>query len=399
MKLAYVIDTFPRKSELFLRREIDELRRQGVEIRVFSICRPAEGTGSIYRRRPEQSEGRGGRIVPVPFPNVTYLPRLSFDIPGILSAAFRIAGIAGANPRLLLARTLRSPAAAALASALETEAFDAVHAHFLGVASTLAMAASRMAGVPLTISAHADDIFRSGEAIPAKGRHARAVFACCRANVKELVRRRVPEEKIHVAYHGLPPAGTDTSRPSDPPLVLAMGRFVEKKGFEYLIAALRELPRWREDFRCVICGDGPLRGELEKEARATGIADRVEFPGWVDDDEKARLYSRAAVLVCPSVVAGDGDRDGVPNVILEAMAHGVPAVGTDAGGIPEAIDDGVTGIVVPQHDPALLVKGIGRILTDDRLREGMSENARALVADRFDLAKNVGVLREVWESY
>jgi glycosyltransferase involved in cell wall biosynthesis len=339
MKIACVVDTFPRKSELFIQREIDELRREGAEVEVFSVCRPDHID-----------------------PQTVYLPPRKI-IPSLTCACI-FARMFALHPYLFIARTLRSRAAAELARLVFDGKFDTIRAHFLGVASTLGLAASKISGIPLTVFAHARDVFVDGEAVLAKAAHAQTIFTCCQANADELIRIGVPEEKIHVSYHGLPEGFGENIRAGDQKskTILASGRFVEKKGFRYLIKALEELKRRGADFECVICGDGPLRKDLVESVRLSGLPEAVEFPGWVSQQKMLELYAKAGVVVCPSVVAGDGDRDGIPNVILEAMACGVPVIASNAGGIPEVITDESKGLLVPSADHTALADAIEQFL-------------------------------------
>ncbi|MFC1672215.1 glycosyltransferase [Planctomycetota bacterium] len=400
MNVAYVIDTYPRKSELFIRREIEELVRQGVHITVFSLCRADRVQDNVERSETHPVPGSpnaGSRGI-----NIIYLPRFTPRMDKTAVAIRHIAGTLAEGPKHLAARVLRSPAAAALASALTTGKFDVVHAHFLGVASTIALAASRMTGVPLTISAHANDIFCTGEGLPAKGRHARKVFACCQSNVEELATRHIPKEKIEVSYHGIPGDFAADAAPVEKeiekPRIVALGRFVEKKGFKYLVSAVRELKHWGITPDCAIYGDGPLGSRLRDAARTADVAGCIEFPGWVEGGETSALYTGAHVLVCPSVVAESGDRDGIPNVIIEAMALGIPVVATRVGGIPEAIKDESTGMLVPPNDHLLLAEAVNRILSDTALREKITQNARARAATQFDITKNVAAFLDTWQE-
>lgn len=374
-KIAYVVDTFPRRSELFIRREIDELDRRGVSVTIFSVCRPAS-----------------------PDPRTVYLPRIG-TVPNLTCAGI-FARALDKHPKLLAARILRSGAAAELARAVSAGGFNVIHAHFLGVASTLGLAASKISDVPLTISAHARDIFVCGEAARAKAAHAGAVFTCCRANVEELVRMGVPNEKIRVSYHGLPEGfGADvTSMERQGSTILAAGRFVEKKGFGHLIRVLGALRLRGVDFRCTICGDGPLGKTLVESARLSGLAGTVDFPGWLSPDRMRDLYIKADIVVCPSVIAADGDRDGVPNIILEAMACGVPVVASNVGGIPEAVLDRSTGILVPPADRASLADAIEALADDADLRRSLSEGGRSIVSEKFNLSKNINELLDTWAA-
>lgn len=373
MKIAYIVDTFPRDSELFIRREIDELDRRGVEVKIFSI------------RRPNRDH-----------PRTVYLPSRTI-VPDFACAKI-FACMLGLHPYLLITRILRSHAAAELVRQVFDGGFDTIHAHFLGVASTLGLAASKITGVPLTISAHARDIFVCGEAVRAKAAHAEAIFTCCRANVEELVRMGVPEEKVHVSYHGLPEGfvAEAVSMGRQGQTILAAGRFVEKKGFAHLIKALEELKRRGVDFECIICGDGPLKKNLVESVRLSRLTGSVEFSGWVSPEKMLELYAKADIVACPSVIAHDGDRDGIPNIILESMACGVPVAASNVGGIPEAVTDESTGILVPPGDHAALANAIERLLTNANLRRSLSKNARTQAKQQFDISKNIKTLLDIW---
>jgi glycosyltransferase involved in cell wall biosynthesis len=316
----------------------------------------------------------------------------------LVACAGRIFAGLYSSPRLLATRFLRAPQAADLAEEVLGCGADIIHAQFLGVASTLALAASRAAGIPLTVAAHARDIVCGGELVA--GDHARAIFTCCELNVKDLVAKGIPAEKIVLSYHGIPRAeshrrpGTRAERKT--PLILSAGRFVEKKGFEYLIRALGELKVAGCRFETVICGDGPLGKNLVETTNSLSLSETVRFAGWKDQEALGQLLDEADVLVCPSVVASDGDRDGVPNIILEAFAKGVPVIATDAGGIPEAVIAGKTGLVVPQKDPKALAEAIGTLLRDTSAGASLATGASQLLEERFNLEKNVTIIAEKW---
>ncbi len=406
-----MIDTFPRNSELFIQREIDELRRRGVEIQVFSICRPPHPNPTVTYLETDICASREGPRPRGPrlFSSLRLPPLLKLrrtnrsagppTLPTARCAAI-LAPLLDNHPRLLAARLLRSPSIAELARQISAGGFDIIHAHFLGVASTFALIASKITGVPLTISAHAADIFCCGEAIHAKARHARVIFTCCKENVKELIRIGIPRHRVRLSYHGLPDnSGVKSerkNRPGDVISILAFGRFVEKKGFGYLIDAARDLRIRGLRFKCTICGDGPLRRRLTERARLAGLVECVEFPGWVTQKGVQDLLAASDILVCPGVTARDGDRDGVPNVILEAMAAGVPVVASDAGGIPEAVLNETTGIIVPQRDHTALADAIIRLADDPHLQRSLVEGARKHLKDRFNLTRNIAPFLDVW---
>lgn len=165
----------------------------------------------------------------------------------------------------------------------------------------------------------------------------------------------------------------------DPSLVLAVGRLTPKKGLHDLVAACAQLRAAGQDFRCVIAGDGRLRDELEGLIAAHGLAGQVRILGFQTQDQLADWYGRAGVLVMPSRVLGDGNRDGIPNVVVEAMCSGTPIVATRAGSIPEVIEDGVTGRLVAPGDAAALAAAIGAVLAKPAGAQRLAHHALSTV--------------------
>jgi glycosyltransferase involved in cell wall biosynthesis len=178
----------------------------------------------------------------------------------------------------------------------------------------------------------------------------------------------------------------------EPGLVLHVGRLVEKKGTKILIEAMAGVA----DATLVIIGEGPLRATLEREARETG--DRVRFLGALRSDEVANWMRRASVLAAPSVTAADGDAEGLPNVVVEAAASGLPVVGTNHSGIPEAIEDGVSGFLVPENDASMLAARLRDVLGSESHRSQMSLAARRLAERKFSRQLLTARLESIYDT-
>jgi glycosyltransferase involved in cell wall biosynthesis len=197
--------------------------------------------------------------------------------------------------------------------------------------------------------------------------------------------------RLRRVYHG-----TDLERlrfepcgQEDPPLILSVGRLVEKKGFDHLISACALLRSRGRRFRCrIVAGSRDLWEPLSEQIRGLGLSDHVVLEGPLDHEEVVGWYRRATLMAMPCVVASDGDRDGIPNVLVEAAACGLPIVTTAVSGIPELVRDGETGLVVPERDPAALALAIERLLDSPALRADLSRRARAHVDEFFDLRRN-----------
>ena len=267
-----------------------------------------------------------------------------------------------------------------------------IHAHF-GRGGALALPIARALGVPLVVTFHGADATKEshyrrrlvprvyGRRLAALQQEA-ALFVCVSEFVRDaLLARGFPAEKLEVIHQGVE---VDPDCPTVPeagePYVLFVGRFVEKKGAPDLIEAMRLLAARGCDARLVLVGDGPLSEKLR--ARARGL-EHVAFAGWLPNPEVRRLMRGAAAVCVPSVTARDGDSEGLPTVIFEAMAEGAPVVATRHAGIPEAVEHGRTGLLVPPGDPRALADALERLLANPELRHEFGAAGRRVALDRF----------------
>lgn len=284
-----------------------------------------------------------------------------------------------------------------------------IHAHF-GTDGLLVLPLAQALGVPLITSLRGYDVTRSDRALLASGRLSWMRYALRKQRLQrsgtlflavsdalreQAIARGYPEARTLTHYNGV---DLDRFRPNDSPvepgLILHVGRLVEKKGTNVLIEALsaNELA----DARLVIIGDGPLRGALEQKARKLG--DRVCFLGALSLEEVATWMQRASVLAAPSMAAADGDAEGLPNVVVEAAASGLPVVGTLHSGIPEAIEDAVTGFLVPEREAGGLAARLADVLRSEQLRREMSAAARRLAERKFDRRRLTERLEAIYDE-
>jgi glycosyltransferase involved in cell wall biosynthesis len=249
--------------------------------------------------------------------------------------------------------------------------------------------AARLAGVPYSITAHAKDIFHADvrpEQLRRVLEDAAAVVTVSEFNVTHL-RSVCPgvTERLHRVYNGLDLERFPFTSPATRmPRIVGVGRLVEKKGFGDLLAACALLAAEGRRFECRIVGAGALDAQLRAGAERLGLEDVVTFVGPVSQEAVREEIAAAAALAAPCIVGADGNREGLPTVLLEAMALGTPCVATDVTGIPEVLLDGRTGLAVAQHDPAGLAAALGRLLGDADLRVRLAGAARRLVEARFD---------------
>ena len=394
-RVAVVLKGYPRLSETFIAQEIAALEKRGLDILIVSMRRPTDG--SIH---PVHREIRAP---------VLYLPEYLLPEPlRVLRAWWRARRLAAYRQvrALWLKDLLRDPTpsrfrrfgqAMVLACEIPPE-IARLHVHFLHSPASVTRYAALLRGLPWSGSAHAKDIWTSPE-WDLRQKLAACVWlvTCTEANRTHLA-ALAPEGRVELVYHGVdltrfpaPPRqrpARDGSNRADPVLILSVGRMVEKKGFDVLLEALALVPpalHWR--FMHV--GGGPLGAALEAQARRLGIADRVTWRGSLSQNELLPEYQRADLFALACRIAADGDRDGLPNVLVEAQSQALPCVATMVSAIPELIRGGSTGLLVPSESPQALARALESLIVDPERRRRLAEAGRARVASEFDIEGNI----------
>jgi glycosyltransferase involved in cell wall biosynthesis len=393
----YLVRSWPRLSQTFIVEEILAQERLGTRLELYSLTRSDERLVQpqvhavaatvqfLDERRPRLCALRDHALVARSAPlrcartvlfaaTRPYLARgyATLSTLGCLAAAVRLAAV------VHRARSAGRP-------------IEHLHAHFAHDPALVALLTSRLSGVPYSITAHARDLYQIPvPGLRARARDAVAVVTCCAANV-DYLRSVLPthlHRRLRLIHHGVqldrfvPAPRTDGPVPVE---ILSVGRLVEKKGFPDLLRACQQLKASRAPFRLRVYGDGPLRADLDRLRDQLGLRDEVDLVGERDGADVLRAYQRADVFALTPCVTADGDRDGVPNVIVEAMACGLPVVTTDAGGIPEAVQHGVTGLVAPARDVDTIARHLAELVTDGTRRRAMGEAGRRRVEERFDV--------------
>jgi len=404
-RVAYVVRSWPRLSQTFVLNEVLALERLGCHLSIFALTRSGEDLVQpqlaevrapvTYLEDEPDDDGLAATIGPAP---LRYL-RAWVTVHGRRGIG---AGYATATPAACLdmaARLARSIRAAEASG----EAFDHLHAHFAHDPALVALFAHRLTGLPYSFTAHARDLYGvPPRALVARSRAATAIVTCCQPNadyLHETLPARV-RTRIKLIHHGVDlsafaPAVASAGRT---PLIVSVGRLVEKKGFADLLSACARLHLRGERFRCVIYGDGPLRAELEAQRNELGLAGVVDFGGTCRQDEVATALRSGDIFALTPCVAADGDRDGVPNVLAEAMASGLPVVTTSVGGIEDLVRDGTNGLLARPHDVEAITALIGGLLRDHGRREQMGAAARRTVEDHFDQQTAAGQLADMFAS-
>lgn len=406
LPVAYVLGTFPQASQTFIAREVRGLKAAGLPLLIFALRqRPAD-----VLEEPDRAWYPDVQFTPFAFGPSTMAANLHYltRAPGrYVRTLVALLGLPH-RPRLLALRAIvLFMRAAWVAREIERQGgCRQLHAHFALAQTEVAMAAAALLGCPFSFTAHARDIYATPSALAEKMRAASVVVTCTGYNVEYLrsLCPDLPPSHVRLVHHGVEVAPQVLTHPAaappekdEPPTILAAGRLVEKKGFDTLVDACALLSTRGVAFRCRIFGDGPLEDTLARAITAAGLASSVELPGWAPAGHLLTEMRKATVFAMPSRVTEGGDRDGIPNVVLEAMAARLPVVATCVSGIPEAIRHEATGLLVAAGNAKELADALERVLTDRAFAETLANGASACIAEEFTLAVSSSRLSGLFE--
>jgi len=398
LRVAFVLKGYPRLSETFIAQEIAALERRGLDIVIVSLRRPTES-----RRHRVHDEIRAALL---------YLPEYLLLEPWrVLRAWWKVRRLpAYARVRALGWKDLkRDPTpnrmrrfgqALVLAAELPKDV-GRLHAHFLHTPASVTRYAALLLGLPWTGSAHAKDIWTTPEwEKREKLASCEWLVTCTRAN-RDYLAALAPAGRVELVYHGLdlkrfdanemPARARDGRDASDPVVILSVARLVRKKGTDVLLRALARLPAGVH-WRFVHVGGGPLAQRMKSLAKSLGIAERVQWKGAATQDELLAEYRNADIFALASRIAEDGDRDGLPNVLLEAQSQALACVATRVSAIPELVRDAHTGVLVDEGDVEALARALEGLIANPARRRSLGQAGEARVAEVFALEANVEAL-------
>jgi len=383
-RVLYLVSLFPCWSETFIVREIERFVERGVDVRILSLKPPSE---SLVQKRAEALMDRviGPRHPLAELPTV-FLEVLRHPIAVLVVAAQLLLGL-WKQPAALGKSAVAVWRGLAALPAIRRFDPQWLHAHWATYPSTVAWALSKLTGVPFSFTAHAHDIFVEDQLVAPKLADAALAVTISRYNVRYLARWGAEQlgERLQVVHCGVDfaelPENLDAR--ADDHLV-TVGRLDPIKGFDTLIPALGLLKRRGVPFRCTVIGEGPQRRELEAQIAAENVADRVALVGAKPQEAVRAALNDATVFVMPSVTTPEGNQDGIPVALMEAMATAGAVVSTQVSGIPELVHHERNGLVVPPGDARALADALQRLLGDEALRHRLGLAARALVAAEFD---------------
>lgn len=400
--IAYVLLWFPLSSETFIFREIEDLRRLGISIKVYTMYGKAlKGCSGQMRSWPGFIRRMGIR-------------RIGGILGAFIKALIKRPRFVGELCRKGLFRKMRNLesqlentwcffAGFLLAEYCLRDNISLIHSAWANGPATAAWIASRLTGLPFAFTGRAGDIYPPDGLLAEKAADALFLRANNKANVGWL-QSFCPsgaEGKVRLVYNGLTlPNREKWQGETNPkmPSILAIGRFARTKGFPELFTALARLRRENFPVKLTLVGDGGWRRKLLGLRERLELQDLIDMPGFVPNDQLDKYLSSHSLLVVPSVIHSNGDRDGIPNVIMEALSIGMPVIATDVCGISEVIQDGKTGLLVPQRDPARLAAAIRQMLVNPEMARAMGREGQARVAAMFDPGKNSEKLRAIYEE-
>ena len=391
--LAMLVNTWPKLSETFILEEVLGLERRDVALRLYALAEPTDDIthDAVSRVRS-------------PMVRVPTKARLRDRLR-------RHASVASAAPlgylRALWQVLWRGAdgwqdflRAGWLSAQLKRDGISHLHTHFISRPADIAQLVACMTGIPFSISAHAKDIYLSEPSALRRKLNAAAFTVTCTAANLGALAAIAPDARIRLMYHGVDrsvfhPARRRAAEVGSQPLLLAVGRLRAKKGLDTLVDACRLLHQRGRHVQCEIVGYGEEHDALAQRIASAGLGQYVRLAGKLAREQVIERYARATVFVQSSRIGADGDRDGIPNVLLEAMAMGLPVVASCISGIPELVRHGHNGLLVEADAPVALAQAIEQVLADPPRAQAMGRAARTTVAQAFDNDNNLQVLTQL----
>lgn len=398
MKVAYIANRFPRWGGGWVLNEVRGLLAAGVELELFSFKRPYPDVAVQAGMKPWID-----RTIYVPpgssatciTAGLSCLARSPLGFSRGATTALRLGGRMSRGSHVMEVFFLASRIRAAGATHVHAQ-----HADYLADA---AMAAAACLRLPFTLTGHANDLYTHPGRLVEKIRAAQRVATCTGFNERHLrdlcAAAGVDPVKIERVYHGVDlDRFTPRAAAAPPERLISVTRLKEKKGFPYLLEALALLKREGRRFTLEIYGDGDQRDALQTRIRELDLDDRVTLKGVIEHDRIPGVLAGAGIFVLPCVVLPNQDRDGIPNTLIEALATGVPVVSTSISGIPEAVRDGVSGLLVPERDAGALARAIERMMSDGALRERCAAEGRRIVESSFGIESSGRALARLFAA-
>lgn len=401
-RIAYVLQSFPSLTQTFVYREVLGLRRSGLDVETYAIWRPDEAKLSQESRHLVEGSHYVFPVSRTRFvrAHISFLFGSPGAYIGTLAFVLTRRGESLKNRRRTFFHFCE---AVYLAVEMKARKTRHVHAHFSINAATIALVVSRLLDIPFSFTAH-NILFTDRVILGEKIREARFIIAISEFTRQFLIHQmphdRV-EDKIHIVHCGISP---DHFAPPDPkpvnkvPRLLFVAHLVPRKGASVLVEACRIMAEHGVAFTCEIIGDGPERPLLEQLVEKCGLRGKVKLLGVVFQEDLMSHLDRADLFVLPCVTTDNGDMDGIPVVLMEAMAMEIATVSTAISGIPELIEDGVSGLLVPEKDAAALADALIHLVEDPGRRSRLGKTGRKQVMRDFDIEKSTAQVASLFHQ-
>jgi len=394
LKVAYVVSLFPCWSETFILNEIIELTKKGFDVEIFSIRRDLE---KFIHNKAKPFIGRTTYINFLKIP-LSFLHWL-LKKPQIILSFFRMVLFQKYKSKDKLFKNIWCVFVGCFfANVALKKKVKHIHAHFATYPAFVAMVVSKLTGVPFTFTAHAHDIFLDKALLKEKAAEAKTIITISDYNRRHIIDycKDGLDSKTKVIHCGIDVSEYPRSEGEKKKnIIVSVGRLIRMKGFDYLIRACRVI-KDKVDFKCLIIGDGPQYKYLSQLIENYGLKDKIILKGVIDNSALKDVLKDAKVFVLPSVWDNNEGQDGIPLVLIEAMALGVPVISTKISGIPELIKDRETGILIELENTHLFAEKIVEVMRDKQLQNKLSSNARRKVEREFNLSKSVELLIKVF---
>jgi colanic acid/amylovoran biosynthesis glycosyltransferase len=401
--IAYITQSFPGLTTTFIYREVLALRQVGFSIVTFAIWKP-----NINRLSAESIAlvDNSFYVFPISWPRF-FAAHLYFFFTrpvGYISTLLFVLTRRGESIKNRRRTFFHFFEAIYLALDAKREGIRHIHAHFTINAATIALIIARMLDISFSFTAH-NTFFTDRPILKEKLKAAKFIIAISKYS-RDFLLGLLPEEELkdrfHIVHCGvspddfLPPTHKATNQR---PLIFSLAQLVERKGLPVLIESCKILAERGCDFQCLIAGDGPQQSLLERLITEYQIQDKVQLIGIVFQEQLVDYLNKADMFVLPCLTARNGDRDGIPVVLMEAMAMEIPTISTCVSGIPELIEDGQSGLLVREKDAVDLADAMQRLLEDDELRGRLGKNGRQKVIQEFNIYENAAQLAALFGRY
>jgi colanic acid/amylovoran biosynthesis glycosyltransferase len=403
LKVAYIMSRFPKLTETFILYEMLAMRQQGIQVEVYPLLREREDVMHPEAVQfVEVAHFQPFISLAIARANLHFLLKKPF---AYLKTFWDVMRANWGSFNFFMAVIGIFPKSVLFAYQMRADNVQHVHAHFASHPAAAGFIIHRLVGIPYSFTAHGSDLHRDRHMLPEKVDEAAFVAAISEYN-KELIIsecRGNYREKVKVVHCGVDTEvfrarshETPYEKGENPFMILCVGTLHEVKGQAYLIEACHQLQERGFDFECHFVGDGPDKKSLTELVEQAGLSEKVRFHGRLTRDEIARLLLDADVLTAPSVPTRDARREGIPVVLMEAMGSGVPVIASKLSGIPELVNNQLTGLLVPPRDAASLADALERYLKDPELRHRLGCAGRETVVREFDLNQNAARLARLF---